>query len=118
MILYKLEMKTSVRSIVCGDPAEMLSVTVFFGILVTILAFIGWVLAPFSPLITLVVAVVLTTMTFSSKATTAMSMVGIVLFTLSWPTLRIWGPAMSMGIWTSGVLLWFGAVYRSLTKKH
>ena len=71
------------------------------------------ILEPLSPIITFFLVLGLTLHTFKRTWLGVLSLVGIVIYILSWPVTGRYGLAIGLSIWTTGFLLWFWSVYRS-----
>ena len=89
--------------------------TIALSLFTAIVAIVCRVLAPLSPVITLIVVLFLTIGTLENKKTTIMALVGIALYLFSWPALHLWGTWVSVTVWFIGLLTWYWAVLRSIT---
>ena len=71
------------------------------------------IVVPLAPLITFVVVLFFTLITFARGTTAVLSLTGIMLYAASWPAVAAWGPWPSLLIWMLGILIWFAAVAAS-----
>ena len=73
------------------------------------------IVVPLAPLITFVVVLFFTLITFARGTTAVLSLTGIVLYAASWPAVAAWGPWPSLLIWMLGILVWFAGVVGSFS---
>lgn len=67
--------------------------------------------APAWPVFTIAFVVAGTLVTFSSRLTAFLAVLGLTLYVMSWPAVAVWGNAMGIFPWFAGVVCWFAAVF-------
>lgn len=94
-----------------GEAVDMLGT---FLVLMAVWVYMLYLVQPIlSPLVTGGLALILTITTFERWTTAVMSILGIIIYILSWPATAAWGEILGMLVWSAGFFLWVFAVYRA-----
>jgi hypothetical protein len=94
--------------------SEMFNLALVSVILFAILGFIFYVLAPLSPVFTLLFVINGTVLTFGCRTTATLAIIGLVIYTASWFASPTFGKEVAALICGTGILIWFWAIALTL----
>ncbi len=110
-----MEVIVKAGNMILNITEKLIEIMSWFLAVLTLIAIIKF-LELFSSVITLGLVALLTSLTFGTRRLLIMSVGGIILYMLAWPTTWVYGPLYGISVWNAGMLLWFTAVYEGFNE--